>query len=102
MIFKHNKKATPPPTYTVTFTLAEAAMFEEALAFTLAECQHLAVKNKLSHGAHFTETELAALHFLMEFLGRQDLAVMRFLLDHPEERRRYHEENGNDADALHR
>lgn len=102
MIFKHNKKATPPPTYTVTFTLAEAAMFEEALAFTLAECQHLAVKNKLSHGAHFTETELAALHFFIEFLGRHDLAAMKFLLDHPEERRAYHAENGKQDNALHR
>ena len=94
MIFKHNKKATPPPTYTVTFTLAEAAMFEEALAFTLAECQHLEVKNRLSHGSHFTDTELAALHFFIDFLERHDLAAMKFLLDHPEERRKYNAETG--------
>lgn len=102
MIFKRNKKPSLPPAYTVTYTLEETAMLEEALAFTLAECQHLAVKNRLSHGSHFTDAELAALHFFIEFLGRHDLAAMKFLLDHPEERRAYHAENGNDADALHR
>lgn len=102
MVFKRNKKTPLPPTYTVTYTLAETAMLEEALAFTLAECQHLAVKNKLSHGSHFTESELAALHFFIEFLGRHDLAAMSFLLEHPEERSAYYAENGKQDNVLHR
>lgn len=83
------RKPLPPaePMLVRTYSISDALMMQEAIDFTLRECQRLLVKDRLDHGGYLLEAEKASLEKLTMFLGEQNLDFMRFVLKNEGDRR---------------
>lgn len=67
--------------YIKSYNPKQLDILNEAVSKLLAECQSMLVRNNLNGGNDLTEEEVKVLHDTLEFLGREHLDMLRFLLD---------------------
>lgn len=79
---KHTPESQTTPVLVSSYALDEALMMQEALDFTLRECSHLHMKNRMDHGSLLTVEEEAALEKLSIFLVKESLRFTSFILEH--------------------